>query len=93
MCTEINKNQCDINLAYHGQIYLRENIIRVCQGHLTLAAGLTNPPPKISDIINSLYNSIINYEAVHKPSSTENYVQFETNWDENEMLFTDRQYQ
>ena len=60
MCTEIDKIQRDINSAYHKPIHLRENIIRACQGYLALAAGLTNPSTGTSDIVNSLYSSIIN---------------------------------
>ena len=92
MCTEIDKIQHGVNSAYHGQIHLRENIIQACQGHLALAAGLTNPPSETSDMVNSLCSSITNYEAVHKPSSTENYVQSKTNFDEDKMFFTNQQY-
>ena len=92
MCTEIDKIQHSVNSAYHGPIYLRENIIQACQGHLALAAGLTNLSPETSDMVNSLCSSIINYEAVHKPSSSENYVQAETDWEDDEMFFTDRRY-
>ena len=43
-------------------------------------------------MVNSLYSSIINYKAVHKSSSIENYVQSETDWEDDEIFFTDRQY-
>ena len=92
MCTEIDKIQRSVNPAYHGPLHLRENIIRACRGHPALAAGLTNPPLKTSDMVNSLCSSIINYEAVHKPTSTENYLQSENDWEEDEIFFTDRQY-
>ena len=93
MCTKIDKIQCIVNSAYHGPIHLQENIIQACRGHPTLPAGLTNPPPETSDMVNSLCSLIINYKAVHKPSSIENYVQSETDWENNEMFFTNRQYQ
>ncbi len=92
MCTEIDKIQRSINPAYHGPLYLRENIIGAFRRHPALAAGLTNPPLKTSNMVNSLFNSIINYEAVHKPTSTENYVQSENDWEEDEIFFTDCQY-
>ena len=92
MCTEIDKIQRSVNSAYRGPIHLRDNIIRACRGHPALAAGLTNPPSETSDMVNSLCSSIINYEAVHKPSSIENYIQSETDWGDDEIFFTDRQY-
>lgn len=90
MYTEIDKIQRGVNLAYHGQIHLKDNIIQACQGYAALVAGLTNLPPKTSDIINSLCSSIINYKVVHKPSSTENYFQSENDGEDDEIFFTDR---
>lgn len=43
-------------------------------------------------MINLFCSFIINYKAVYKPSSTENYVQFETNREDDEIFFTDWQY-
>ena len=91
MYIEIDKIQRIINSAYHGPIHLRENIIWAYQRHPAIAAGLTNPPPKTSAIVNSLCNLIINYDAVHKPMSAGSYVQSENDWDY-EMFFIDRQY-
>ena len=92
MCTEIDKIQRSVNPAYHGPIHLRENIIRACRGHPALAAGLTNPPHETSDMVNLLCSSIINYEAVHKPTLTGNYMQSDNNGEDDETFFTDRQY-
>ena len=73
MCIKIDKIQHSINSAYHGLIYLRENIIWAYQEYPALAAGLTKPLPTTSDMVNSLWSSIINYKTVHKPSFTKNY--------------------
>lgn len=43
-------------------------------------------------MVNSFYSSIINYKIVYKPSSMENYVQSEIDWENNEMFFIDWQY-
>ncbi len=90
--TKLNIIQRGVNPAYHGTVHLRENIIRACRGHPALTAGLTNPPSDTSGLVNSLYTSIINYEAVHKPSSMENYLQSESDWEEDEIFFTDWRY-
>ena len=59
---------------YHGIVHLRENIIRACRDHLAFTSGFTNPVSDTSGLVNSLYTSIINYGAVHKPSSAEIYI-------------------
>ena len=93
MYTEIDTIQRGIDPAYHGPVHLRENIIRACRGHPALAAGLTNPVSDTSGLVNNLYASIINYEAVHKPTSTSGYVQsYNEGDDEAEAYFTDRRY-
>ena len=92
MCTKIDKIQCSVNPAHYIPLHLRENIIRACQRQPALAAGLTNSSLKTSDMVNTLRSSIINYEAVHKPTSKENYVQSDNNWEEDEIFFTDCQY-
>lgn len=79
----------DLNPVYHGIVQLRKNIIWVCKGNSVLTTGLTYPLLDILGNVNNLYNSIINYELIHKPSSIENYIQVETNWhDDDEIFFT-----
>ncbi len=92
ICTEIDKIQRNVNPAYHNRLHLQENIIWAYLGHPALAAGLTNSPLETSDMVNSLFSSFIKYKEVHKPTSTENYVQSENDWEEDEIFFTDRQY-
>ena len=92
LCTELDIIQRSVDPAYHGPVHLRENIIRACRGHPALANGLTNPPMDASGLVNNLYTSIVNYEAVHKPTSTQQtYIQSDVE-DDSELFFTDRQY-
>ena len=53
---------------------------------------MTNPPLKTSDIVNLLYSSIINYETVHKPNPTGNYMQSDNNEKDDKIFFTNCQY-
>lgn len=90
MCTEIDEIQRNVKSAYHSQIHLKENIIWSYWGHPAIATGLINSSPKISDMINFLYSSIINYKAVDKPSSTKNYVPSETDGEDEKIWFIDQ---
>ncbi len=81
-------NYCPLNCPLN----LRENSIRACREHPALAAGLTKPKLKTSNMVNSVWNSIINYKVVHKATSTENYIQSENDWEKDEIFFTDYQY-
>lgn len=94
LCTDLDTIQRGMDPTYHGPVHLRENIIRACRGHPTLATGLTNPPLDASGLVNSLYTSIVNYEAVHNPVTTQqSYTQaYKHDDDDNEAYFTDRQY-
>ena len=87
-CMELDTIQRGVNPAYHGTVHLQENIIRACRGHPALAAGLTNPLGDTSGLVNNLYTSIVNYEAVHEPVQ-QSYLH--ENKDD-ELYFTDRQY-
>lgn len=86
-CLDITQRGLDP--AYYGPVHLRENIIRACRGHPALASGLVNPPSDVSGLVNNLYTSIVNYEAVHKSSSVQqSYAQ---SYDKGiEFYFTDR---
>ena len=91
LCTELDIIQRGVDPAYHGPVHLRENIIRACRGHPALASGLVNPLMDASGLVNNLYTSIVNYEAVYKPPSTQqNYTQLYN--EDVEYYFTDRQY-
>ncbi len=79
LCTELETIQRGVDPAYHGTAHLRENIIRACRGHPALTASLTNPPLDTSGLVNNLYTSIVNYEAVHKPMQ-QSYLNDELNF-------------
>lgn len=92
LVTELNTIQWGIDPAYHSTVHLRENIICACRDYPALTIGLTNPPPDTSGLVNNLYTSIVNYEAVHKPvNMQQNYMQSDDN-DKDEYYFTDCQY-
>lgn len=87
---EMNIVQRDLNSAYHGTTHLRKNIVRACRGHPALTNGLNNSSMDTFGLVNNLYTSIINYEAIHKPSMQQTYIQDDGQKDE--LYFTDRQY-
>jgi hypothetical protein len=58
--------QKDFNSAFVNSIQLQENIIRVCEDHFALINELNNTSINISDLINSLHISVMNYEAIRK---------------------------
>ena len=85
---ELDIIQRGVDPAYHGTVYLQENIIQACRGHPAFAAGLTNPLGDTSGLVNNLYTSIVNYEAIDEPVQ-QSYLH--ENKDD-ELYFTDRQY-
>jgi hypothetical protein len=58
--------QKDLNSAFVDSIQLRKNIIRVCRDHSALTNDLNNASINVSDLINALHTSVMNYEAVRK---------------------------
>jgi hypothetical protein len=62
----MNIIQKDLNPAFNDSIQLRKNIIRVCKNHSALINELNNASIDISDLINSLHSSVMNYEAIRK---------------------------
>ena len=90
LITEMNTVQRGLDSAYHGTTHLRENIVRACRGHPALTNGLNNPSMDTSGLVNNLYTSIINYEAIHKTTAQQSYIQ--DYHEEDELYFTDRQY-
>jgi hypothetical protein len=62
----MNTIQKDLNPAFSDSIQLRENIIRICRDHFALTNDLNNASINISDLINSLHSSVMNYEAIRK---------------------------
>lgn len=68
-------------------------IISTCQEHPALTIRLTCSLYETSDIVNFLYNAIINYKTVYKSTSKENYIQSDNNRKNNKLFFTHYQYQ
>ncbi len=66
MCFEISTIQKDLNSAFVDSIQLRKNIIRVCRDHFALINELNNASINVSDLINALHTSVMNYEAIRK---------------------------
>jgi hypothetical protein len=58
--------QKDLNPAFADSIQLRKNIIRACRDHSALINELNNASINVSDLINALHTSVMNYEAIRK---------------------------
>ena len=82
-----------MTLAFQRNEHLKKNIIKTCRENATVSADLTNPFIDVSDLVNNLHASIINYEAVYKPqtpaAAAANYVQKKN---DDETYFVDRQF-
>jgi small-conductance mechanosensitive channel len=66
MYAEMSTIQKDLNSAFSDSIQLRKNIIKTCRNHSALTNDLNNASMNISDLINSLHTSVMNYEAIRK---------------------------
>jgi septal ring factor EnvC (AmiA/AmiB activator) len=62
----MNTIQKNLNSAFNDSIQLRKNIIRICRDHSALINELNNASINISDLINNLHSSVMNYEAIRK---------------------------
>jgi hypothetical protein len=58
--------QKDLNSAFVDSIQLRKNIIKICKDHFALTNDLNNASISVSNLINSLHISVMNYEAIQK---------------------------
>ena len=98
LITEMNILQRDIDSQFEEQFYFRKNIIQIVRDHSAFLIELINSVNNVINLISNLQNSIINYEAMHRPSTHKNYVQFyknekmEKNEIENEAYYIDRSY-
>jgi hypothetical protein len=91
----MNVIQKELDLAFYDSIHLRKNIIKVCRDHFALINDLNNVSINVSDLINNLHISIINYEVVQKSAQFETYLQSNSNLfnqNQDDQYFTDRQY-
>ncbi len=76
MCFEMNTIQKDLNSAFVESIQLRKNIIKICRDHSALINDLNNASMSVSNLINSLHISVMNYEAIRKQhDSQQTYLQ------------------
>jgi hypothetical protein len=66
MCFEMSTIQKDLNSAFVDSIQLRKNIIKVCRDHFAFTNDLNNASMSVSNLINSLHISVMNYEAIRK---------------------------
>ena len=92
MCTKMNEIQRNVTLAFQKNEHLKKNIIKTCRENAAVSADLTNPLIDVSDLVNNLHASIINYETVYKPqtpaAAAAGYVQE----DDDEAYFVNRQF-
>jgi hypothetical protein len=92
LCAKMNIIQRKLDSVYHDSIRLRENIIWTCRNHSVLIFELINSSMNISQLINILQFSIINYEIVRK-SFVQQQHQYQQNEDEiDDHYFSNKQY-
>jgi hypothetical protein len=70
LCVDLDDVQKELNSDYHDSNQMRDILIRTCRDHSTLLIELHNSSSNFSDLINSLYNSIVNYESINKKNNT-----------------------
>ncbi len=70
LCIDLDDVQKELNLDYHDSNQMRKILIRTCKDHSTLLIDLHNSSSKFSDLINSFYSNIVNYESINKKNNT-----------------------
>jgi hypothetical protein len=70
LCVDLDDVQKELNSDYHDSNQMRKILIRTCRDHSILLIDLHNSSSKFSDLINALYNNIVNYESINKKSNT-----------------------
>jgi hypothetical protein len=70
LCVDLDDVQKKLNSDYHDSNQMRKILIRACRNHSTLLIELHNSSWNFSDLINSLYNNIVNYESINKKNNT-----------------------
>ena len=92
MCTKMNEIQRNVISAFQENEHLKKNIIKTCRENAIVSTNFTNSSIDISDLVNNLHVSIINYEVVYKsqiPATTiASYVQK----NDDEIYFVNRQF-
>jgi hypothetical protein len=70
LCVDLDDVQKELNFDYHDSNQMRKILIRACKDHSILLIDLHNSSSKFSDLINALYNNIVNYESINKKNNT-----------------------
>jgi hypothetical protein len=70
LCVDLDDVQNKLNFDYHDSNQMRKILIRACRNHSILLIDLHNSSSKFSDLINVLYNNIVNYESINKKNNT-----------------------
>jgi hypothetical protein len=70
LCVDLNDVQKELNFDYHDSNHIRKILIRPCRNYSILLIELHNSSSNFSDLINSLYINIVNYESIYKENNT-----------------------
>jgi hypothetical protein len=70
LCVDLDDVQKKLNSDYHDSNQMRKILIRACRSHSTLLIELHNSTSNFSDLINFLYNNIVNNESINKKNNT-----------------------
>ena len=99
MCTEMNKIQRNVTFVFQRNEHLKKNIIKTCRENATISTNFTNSSIDVSDLVNNLHASIINYETVYKlqtsAAAAADYVQktgYLQKKNDDETYFVNRQF-
>jgi hypothetical protein len=70
LCIDLDDVQKKLNSDYHDSNQMRKILIRACRNHSILLIELHNSSSNFSDLINSFYINIVNYESINKKNNT-----------------------
>jgi hypothetical protein len=70
LCIDLDDVSKELNSDYHDSNQMRKILIRACKDHSILLINLHNSSSKFSNLINALYNNIVNYVSINKKSNT-----------------------
>jgi hypothetical protein len=70
LCIDLDNVQKKLNSDYHDSNQMRKIVIRTCKDHSILLMKLHNSSSNFSDLINSFYSNIVNYESINKKNNT-----------------------
>ncbi len=70
LCVDLNDIQKELKSDYHDLNHMRKILIRACRSHSILLIELHDSSSNFSDLINSFYFNIINFESINKKNNT-----------------------